>query len=68
MKDYFIGQETSITAQFDTLEEMLAYHAGMPGLDRHFCKLYDHRAHRYAPGWAITRSRYDKKSPWLDWT
>lgn len=50
MKDYFIGQGTSITAQFDTLEEMVAYHAGMPALERHFCKLYDRRAHKYAPG------------------
>ena len=39
MKDYFIGQGTLISAQFDTLEEMLAYHAAMPDLDRHFCKL-----------------------------
>ena len=29
MKDYFIGQGTLISAQFDTLEEMLAYHAAM---------------------------------------
>ena len=67
MKDYFIGQGTSITAQFDTLEEMLAYHAGMPSLDRHFCKLYDLCAHRYALGWAVTWSRHDKSNPWQEW-
>lgn len=67
MKDYFIGQGTSITAQFDTLEEMVAYHAGMPALERHFCKLYDRRAHKYAPGWAVTWSWYDKRDPWQDW-
>ena len=68
MKDYFIGQGTSITAQFDTLEEMLAYHAAMPELDRHFCRLYDCRAHKCAHGWAVTWSWYDKSDPWRDWT
>ena len=54
--------------QFDTLEEMLAYHAAMPDLDRHFCKLYDRHAHKFAPGWAVTWSWYDKSDPWRDWT
>lgn len=68
MKDYFIGQGTWIRAQFDTLEEMLAYHEEMPDLDRHFCKLYDHRTHKYAEGWAVGWSQYDKSDPWRDWT
>lgn len=68
MKDYFIGQGTLISAQFDTLEEMLAYHAAMPDLDRHFCKLYDRHARKFAPGWAVTWSWYDKSDPWRDWT
>ena len=53
MKDYFIGQGTWIAAQFDTLEEMLAY---------------DCRAHKCAHGWAVTWSWYDKSDPWRDWT
>ncbi len=68
MKNYFIGQGTWIAAQFDTLEEMLAYHKAMPELDRHFCTLYDCRAHKYASGWAVTWSWYDKSDPWRDWT
>ena len=68
MKDYFIGQGTWIDAQFDTLEELLAYHAAMPELDRHFCRLYDCRAHKCAHGWAVTWSWYDKSDPWRDWT
>jgi len=67
VKDYFIGQGTWISAQFDTLEEMLAHHAKMPELERHFCRLYDCRAHKQAPGWAVMDSWHNKSDPWRDW-
>lgn len=65
MKNYFIGQGTSITAQFDTLEEMLSYHSQMPSLDRHFCKLYDRISRRIADGYDIG---WAGCNPWRNWT
>ena len=65
MQNYFIGQGTHISAQFDTLEEMLSYHAKMPDLDRHFCKLYDRISHRIASGHDIG---WPGRDPWRNWT
>lgn len=68
MKDYFIGQGTSIVAQFDTLFEMLAYHKTMPALDRHFCKLYDGIKYKIADGYDIVWSKNNASTdPWRKW-
>lgn len=64
MKKYFIGQGTGTVAEFDTLEEMLAFHANMEPLDRHFCRLYDYENHRTAEGWDI---RFHGETAWQPW-
>ena len=56
MKKYFIGSGTRTVAQFDTLQEMLAFHSKMEPLARHFCKLYDTANRKLADGCDILSS------------
>ncbi len=53
MGRYFIGQGTGTVKDFDTLDEMFAFHKQMQPIDRHFCKLYDSVRHMLIDGWAI---------------
>ncbi len=67
MKDYFIGQGTGIVKEFNSLDEMSRFHEAMEPKDRHFCKLYDHKAMRYAPGWRVY-GNYSDDSRWSRWS
>lgn len=66
MKNYFIGQGTSVIKEFDTLAEMLKYHKTMQPLDRHFCRLYDREKHRTCEGWQAWQAM-NKIIPWKIW-
>ncbi len=62
--NYFIGQGTGIVKEFNTLEEMFAFHKTMNSLDRHFCRLYDCVLHRTIEGWRIWHADYKKSAEW----
>jgi len=62
MGKYFVGQGTGIVKDFDTLEDMIAFHKTMKPIDRHFCKLYDGVNHRIAEGWRVWHNGYGNES------
>ena len=64
--NYFIGQGTSVTKEFETLNEMFEFHKKMSDEDRHFCKLYDKEKHRIADGWNI-QYNYTDETKWRAW-
>ena len=61
--DYFIGQGTSIVAEFSSLEKMFDFHRKMPSIDRHFCRLYDTKKGIQTEGWRIQYD-YSDASVW----
>ncbi len=67
MANYFIGQGTGIIKEFNTREEMFAFHKTMDALDRHFCKLYDSVTHRIIDGWELWHSNYSDDNKWRKW-
>ena len=66
MNNYFIGQGTGTVKEFNSLEEMFAFHKTMKPIDRHFCKLYDGVKHRLIEGWAIWGNYSDSNPEWRD--
>lgn len=60
---YFIGQGTSITADFDTEIELNQFFDSMPDIDRHFCRIYDTQKHINVLGW-----KYQYGHKWEDGT